>query len=142
MNKYLQRARQMREQLNNITSKFTDEEALNNKDLYQNWSGNGIQVDVNNVFLYNGELYRVIQSHTTQNDWTPDVAVSLYAKILVGDEIKEWEQPDSTNAYMIGDKVYFPTKNDSIYESLINNNVWSPAAYPAGWKIEGDTNAD
>jgi hypothetical protein len=32
---------------------------------------------------------------------------------------------------MIGDKVSFEGKN---YESLINNNVWSPAVYPAGWK--------
>jgi len=134
MNRYLQRARQMREQLNNITSKFTDEEAINNKELYQDWSGNGIQVAFNDVFLYNEDLYRVIQAHTTQNDWTPDVAVSLYAKILVGDEIKEWVQPDSTNGYMIGDKVYFPTKNDSVYESTIDNNIWSPTAYPAGWK--------
>ncbi len=134
MNKYLHRARRMREQLNNITSKFTDEEAVNNKELYQNWSGNGLQVIVNDVYLYNEDLYRVIQSHVTQKEWTPDVAAGLYAKILVGDEIKEWEQPDSTNGYMIGDKVYFPTKNDSVYESVIDNNIWSPTAYPAGWK--------
>jgi hypothetical protein len=45
--------------------------------------------------------------------------------------IPEWEQPDSTNAYSIGDRVMF---NGVVYESVINNNVWSPAAYPAGWK--------
>ena len=47
------------------------------------------------------------------------------------DIIPEWEQPDSTNAYQIGDRVMFDGK---VYESLINNNVWSPAAYPAGWQ--------
>jgi len=59
--------------------------------------------------------------------------VSLWAKVLIPDEnhIPEWEQPDSTNAYMKGDKIIF---EDKIYESLIDNNVWSPAVYPAGWK--------
>ena len=134
MNKYIKRARQMREQLDNITKDFTDEQAVANKELYSNWNGNGISLTVNTIVYYEGVLYRVIQPHTTQPDWTPDKAVSLFAKVLAGGEIEVWEQPDSTNGYMIGDKVYFPTKNDDIYESLIDNNIWSPAAYPAGWK--------
>ena len=47
-------------------------------------------------------------------------------------EILEWGQPDSTNAYSIGDKVLF---EGATYESLIDNNVWSPADYPAGWNL-------
>ena len=43
----------------------------------------------------------------------------------------EWVQPDSTNPYMKGDKVIF---NGQIYASVIDNNVWSPSAYPAGWE--------
>ena len=46
-------------------------------------------------------------------------------------EILDWEQPDSTNPYMKGDKVKY---NGKIYESVIDNNVWSPEAYPQGWK--------
>lgn len=42
----------------------------------------------------------------------------------------EWTQPDSTNGYSIGDKVLY---NGVIYESLIDNNIWSPEAYPDGW---------
>lgn len=65
--------------------------------------------------------------------WYPTAAPSLWAKVLIPDTnvIPEWEQPDSTNAYNIGDKVIF---NGKVYESLINNNVWSPADYPGGWK--------
>ena len=51
-----------------------------------------------------------------------------------GETILEWKQPSSTNPYMKGDKVIFEGKT---YESLIDNNVWSPAAYPAGWKNIG-----
>jgi hypothetical protein len=45
--------------------------------------------------------------------------------------IPEWEQPDSTNPYMKGDKVTF---NGVVYESTIDNNIWSPSAYPGGWR--------
>lgn len=79
-----------------------------------------------------GTLYKALQGHTSQEDWTPDVAVSLFAEILPGQdgtEIGEWRQPDSTNPYMMGDKV---TYNGKIYESTIDNNVWSPDVY--GWQ--------
>lgn len=82
---------------------------------------------------YNDTLYSVIQEHTSQADWTPDVAVSLFARVLIPDPdvIPDWVQPDATNAYKKGDRVRFEGK---VYESLIDGNVWSPTAYPAGWK--------
>ena len=58
----------------------------------------------------------------------------LYAKVLAdptGETINEWIQPDSTNGYMKGDKVKF---EGNVYESLIDNNIWSPSAYPTGWQ--------
>ena len=85
---------------------------------------------------YNDVLYKVLQDHTSQSNWAPDTAPSLYAIVLIPDPeiIPVWVQPDSTNAYMKGDKVHFPTIDDPVYESLIDNNVWSPATYPAGWQ--------
>ena len=67
----------------------------------------------------------MLQAHTSQSDWTPDVSHSLFAQILIPDEnvIPEWVQPDSTNPYMKGNKV---THNGITYESLIDNNVWEP----------------
>ena len=84
----------------------------------------GVRVKHNNI------LYRVLTAHTSQADWTPDAAVSLFAKVLIPDEnaIPEWEQPDSTNPYMQGDKV---TYNGKTYVSTVDNNVWSPDVY--GW---------
>lgn len=80
-----------------------------------------------------GILYTVLQDHTSQDGWAPDVAPSLFAKVLIPDPdiIPDWEQPSSTNPYMKGDKVRF---EGDVYESLIDNNAWSPSAYPAGWK--------
>lgn len=110
-----------------------DTVALEVPALTQAWDGNGVQYTVDQRVRYGDTLYRVIQAHTSQTDWAPDTAVSLFAKVLIpsADTIPEWEQPDSTNPYMKGDKVMFEGK---VYESLIDNNVWSPSAYPAVWK--------
>lgn len=90
------------------------------------------EYDIDDYVIYDSVIYKVIQAHTSQDDWTPDVAPSLFAKALTKpNEVLPWEQPDSTNPYMKGDRVLF---NDKTYESLIDNNVWSPEAYPAGWK--------
>ena len=83
--------------------------------------------------MHDGVLFTVLQAHTSQEGWTPIDAPSLFAEVLsskITGDIPEWVQPDSTNAYMIGDRVIF---NGVIYESIIDNNVWSPEAYPAGW---------
>lgn len=79
-------------------------------------------------------LWTVLQTHTSQADWAPDVAVSLFARVLPGQggtEAGEWVQPDSTNPYGKGDRVTWQGKT---YESTIDNNVWSPTDYPQGWR--------
>ena len=131
MDKYSKRAEQMRSQLNNIIKDFTDEQAFQNKDLYPDWNGNGISLVTGDIVYYNESIYKVLQNHTTQMDWAPDVAVSLFVKISI-EEIPEWVQPDSSNPYQLGDKVRF---EGHIYESLIYGNVWSPKDYPAGWQL-------
>lgn len=131
MDKYSKRAEQMRSQLNNIIKDFTDEQAFQNKDLYPDWNGNGVLLWTGDIVYYKESIYKVLQSHTTQLDWAPDVAVSLFVKISI-EEIPEWEKPDSTNSYMLGDKVRF---EGHIYESIMDYNIWSPSEYPAGWKM-------
>lgn len=110
-----------------------DAVALKMPDYFPEWSGNSVSYKAGDRVLYNGVLYKVLQAHTSQSGWTPDAAPSLFTKVLTSTtgEPLPWEQPESTNPYIKGDKV---TYNGKIYESLIDNNVWSPDAYPAGWK--------
>ena len=113
---------------------LSDAQALQVPMLFDDFDGNGVAYEVGKRVLYNGILYKVIQAHTSQAEWTPVAASSLFAKVInetITGEIPDWEQPDSTNAYMKGNKVKF---NGKIYESVIDNNVWSPTAYPSGWK--------
>lgn len=107
----------------------TDEQALSVSVLYPAWRS-GVTYSTGNRVLYNDVLYKVLQDHTSQDDWTPDAAPSLFAKVLIpdADVIPEWEQPDSTNPYANGDKV---THNGKTWVSNYDNNVWEPGVF--GW---------
>ena len=109
-----------------------DKDALEAKELYPVWSGEGIEYKVDDRVRYDQILYKVLQNHISQPAWTPLAAPSLFTKVLIPDPgvIPDWEQPSSTNPYMKGDKVRF---EGHIYESTIDNNVWAPNVY--GWTL-------
>lgn len=108
----------------------TDEMSLQVLNLYPKWKTEE-EYNVNDRVIYNDILYKVLTAHTSQATWTPDTSASLFAKVLIPDVdiIPEWEQPNSTNAYMTGDKV---TYNGKTWISIVDNNVWEPGAY--GWE--------
>ena len=116
-----------------MLTSVNDEVAEKIPEMFPAWDGSGKQYKIGDRVQYSGVLYKVLQDHTSQSTWTPTDALSLFAKVLTssGGEPQEWQQPDSTNAYKIGDRVIY---NGKIYESTIDNNVWSPEAYPAGWQ--------
>lgn len=95
-----------------------------------------IVVKVDEVYFYNGNLYKVIQAHTTQPDWTPDITPALWKRFYeISAGPQPWVQPTGAHdAYNTGDRV---TYNGHLWESLIDANVWSPTVYPAGWKDLG-----
>ena len=106
------------------TASLTEAEAVC---LYPKWSGSGVAYAKGQRVQYDGVLYTVLQAHTSQAGWTPTEAPSLFAKVLIPDPsaVPEWEQPDSTNPYMKGDKV---KHNGKTWVSLVDNNVWEPGA--------------
>lgn len=81
-----------------------------------------------------GVLYKCLQTHTSQADWAPDAAASLWASTTPEREdsdpetVPEWSQPGSTDPYMRGDRV---THGGKVWESAVDNNVWAPGVY--GW---------
>ena len=90
----------------------------------------GLNLAEGTIVTYDGKNYQVLQGHISQVDWHPPVVPALFKAIAA--EYAEWTQPQGAHdAYMKGDKVSYKGKK---YESTIDNNVWSPEAYPAGWK--------
>ena len=128
------RARELRATVESLATNLTDESALSNKELFPLWDGNEHRYTVGDRVRYGENLYKVLQNHTSQPNWVPTEAPQLFTLVLTNPDgtPSEWVQPDSTNPYMTGDRVIF---NGQVYESVIDNNVWSPSAYPAGWTL-------
>lgn len=92
--------------------------------------GHPIAYTVGQIRRFRGQLFRCIQAHTSQEDWTPDATPALWVRIGdPGEEWSEWSQPiGAHDAYMRGDRV---THNERRWVSDIDNNVWSPGVH--GW---------
>lgn len=122
-------AEKYRRLMNESAASLTDAEAAEAPMLFERWAA-GVEYIVDERVCHLDKLYKVLQAHTSQADWTPDVAVSLFAEVLIPDPsvIPEWVQPSSTNPYMKGDKV---RHNDKTWVSTVDNNLWEPGVY--GW---------
>ena len=128
--RYTERARALRPYIEKASISLTDEDALQAVELFPQWvTGHAYVVDER--LQYNGVLYRVVQAHISQADWTPDITPALFVVVSL-DEWPEFVQPTGAHdAYNKGDKITFEGKH---YISLIDGNVYSPSAYPAGWQ--------
>lgn len=128
-------AYKLRELLHKASASLTDEDALEGVELFPPWAADtayeaGVRV------RYMGKLYRCEQTHTSQEGWEPPAVPALWTEVAKPGEIPVWRQPTGAqDAYMTGDKVWYPERDTTIYVSLIDNNVWSPADYPQGWEV-------
>ena len=115
--------------LSTEASALTDEEALEVAALFPTWKSKiGSTVTVGERLWYNEKLYKVVQEHTPQDEWTPDITPALYTEVSI-EEVPEWKQPTGAqDAYMAGDKV---KHNGFTWESTVDNNTWEPGVY--GW---------
>ncbi len=138
MNKRLQAAEQFRKALQMFAASLGEEQAMEIATVYPKWeSGKAYVVDEYVTYGENSlgdpQLYRVVQAHTSQADWTPDKTASLFAAIGLTDEgYPVWSKPTGAHdAYNTGDIVDY---NGTLYKSLIDGNVYSPDEYPQGWE--------
>ncbi len=135
----LQAAEQLRKALQIFAASLADEQAMEVVAIYDPWQiGKSYAVGEFLTYGKNGvgdpQLYKVAQTHTSQADWTPDNTASLYTAIGLDDSgYPVWSQPTGAHdAYNKGDIVNY---NGTLYKSVIDGNVYSPDAYPAGWEV-------
>lgn len=143
-----QRAEQFRYTLQLFARTLDEETVLQIATIFDPWNPDGHAYEIGEYCIYgenevgDPQLYVCLQAHTSQADWTPDTASGLFKAVGITEEgYPEWSQPVGTSdAYMTGDIVSY---EGVLYISLIDNNVWSPVAYPAGWKeyVEGEDTA-
>lgn len=107
---------------------LSDADAARVPALYDEWLGGGVEYAVGDRVRFQGNLVKCLQAHTSQPDWAPNAAPSLWAVILPGQdgsgaEVGIWEQPGSTNGYSTGDRVIY---GGHLWESLVDDNVDVP----------------
>ena len=132
-NDILEQAQAIRNSMTKVTSTLTDEQALEVKELYQLWEVDTAYA-VDDVRRYNDKLFRCLQAHTSQADWTPDAVPALWVEIAPKGEYREIKDGMlSTEAFALGEIGWYKEK-DNLYKSLIAANVYTPDTYPSGWE--------
>lgn len=129
-----ERAYALREMIEKAAISIDDTDALEAVELFPVWQKDtAYAVDVR--VRYGDKLYRVVQAHTSQAGWTPDLTPALWTEVALPGEIPVWKQPTGAqDAYMTGDKVHYPDADGPVYVSTVDNNVWSPDVY--GWELD------
>ncbi len=106
-----------------------DATAAEHADLFAPWAY-PVNYKAGNIRRYGEKLYRCVKDHTSQEDWNPEAAASLWA--LTSDPAEEWpawSQPiGAHDAYSAGAKVSHLEKH---WISDTDGNVWEPGTY--GW---------
>ena len=122
------KAKQLRQLIEQLAVTLDDETALTGVELFPTWVV-GKAYAVSDRAQYNGKLYKCIQAHTSQADWTPDTTPALWVVVSI-DEYPEWVQPTGAHdAYNTGDKVSYNGKH---YVCTIDGNAYAPDVY--GWE--------
>lgn len=130
----LEQAKAIRNSINTVTANLTDEQAVEVMELYMPWVV-GEAVAVGDMRRDEGKLYRCLQAHTTQAEWKPALVPALWVEIAPAGEYREIKDNMlSTEAFALGEIGWYKNKDD-LYKSLIDNNVYTPDSYPAGWEV-------
>ena len=125
-----ERARELRRKIEQASTSLTDESAREAVELFPAWQ-QGTAYKIGDRIRSKDTLYKCVQAHTSQADWTPEATPALWTKVSL-EEYPEWIQPTGAqDAYAKGDKV---THKDKRWISTIDANVWEPSVY--GWEEE------
>lgn len=131
---YIDKARALRPFIEKAAESLRDGDALDAVELFEAWKP-GKEYKAGKRLRYDGLLYKVVQAHTSQADWTPDATPALYTEVAEPGTIPVWKQPTGAqDAYSKGDKVHYPTASDPVYVSDVDSNVWEPTVY--GWSLD------
>ena len=110
----------------------TDEQAVESIELFTKWEPD-MDIVAGHRYREGDKLYKALQSHRSQSDWRPSVTPALFVEVEKPGEIRDITDPiPAEYPFMKGELGRW---KGHIYESNIDNNVWTPDAYPAGWTL-------
>ena len=129
--------------VNESAPNLTDEQALSVSMLFNEWVV-GKEYKKGYIVRYNGELYRIGQDHTSQEQWKPgDSGVTaLYSHITITEEGYEvWKPWDGVSGIYAEGQIVEDPNDGKLYMSKIPNNVWGPPSQqPMYWELYKEGN--
>ena len=129
-----EKLRLLRAMIVKAAASLSDGDALEAVELFAPWKADTAYA-LDDRIRYEDKLYKCVQAHTSQMDWTPPDTPSLWTEVAEPGTIPVWKQPTGAqDAYMIGDKVHYPDADGPVYVSTIDYNVYEPGVY--GWEVE------
>ena len=129
----INRARNLRKQIEADAALMDDETALKHINRFPAWSGKKVVYQPGFRIRHQKKLYKVRFQHTSKPEATPDVDTTNYKEVLPAEEeVTDWSDVTIQNPVKKGGKVLF---EGVVYESTIDNNIWSPAENPDYWKV-------
>lgn len=133
----VEKARKIRAMIEKASLYLSDDDAFSVPELFPMWKA-GVLYEMSDKPVrvrYNGLLYRLEQTHTSQVGWEPPIVPALWTQVAEPGQIDVWRQPTGAqDAYEKGTKVWYPDKNGHIYISVFDGaNIWEPTVY--GWEL-------
>lgn len=127
-----EKARQLRAMIVKAAASLADEDALQAVELFPAWKEN-TSYAVDQRIRYDGKLYRVVQAHTSQSDWSPNITPALYTEVAEPGTIPVWKKPTGAHdAYRIGEKVRYPDEDGDVWTCTSDYNIYEPGVF--GWE--------
>lgn len=108
-------------------SQQTDEEALGNIELFPTWQSKiGVQVNQGDRLYYDDKLFKVLQTHTPQDDWRPDTTASLYVQVIAESDAGTIDNPIpfEVNMELVEGKYYTEDGVKYLCVRALAQSVW------------------
>lgn len=129
-----EKARKLRELIEQASVSLPDEDALDGVELFPAWTLDKAY-EAGQRIRYGDKLYKCVQAHTSQEGWEPNLTPALWTEVAKPGEIPVWRQPTGAqDAYRIGDKVLYPDSDGDVWVSTIDYNTYQPGVY--GWEVD------
>lgn len=131
------KARQLRAMMVKASASLDDTDALEAVELFESWAV-GVDYAANQRIRCGDKLYRVVQAHTSQSDWTPDVTPALYAEVVADAEAGTLDNPIPYSGNMALENGLYYTQDGVIYRCIRDtiNPVYNALADLVGLYVE------
>lgn len=117
-----EKALRLRKLIEQASASLSDADALGGVELFPAWAV-GVDYAAGERLRYGDKLYKCIQAHTSQADWTPGSTPSLYAEVEKPGQGDTTEDPIpySGNMELFKDKYY--SQDGVVYRCIRNTDT-------------------